>query len=339
VAQRTADLVRANQNLEAFTYSVSHDLRSPLRALSGFSDALAEEYGDRLDETGRGYTARISAASERMSSLIDDLLHLSRISRAEIHLEAVDLSAEAASVADALQRRDPGRHASFAIQDAVWVQADRRLIRTVIENLLENAWKFTSHQPETCIDFGTMPTGDGAICCYVRDNGVGFDPAYKGKLFQPFERLHSTEDFPGTGIGLAKGTADRGTAGRPNVGRGRGRCGCHVLFHCETNEANARRSRIGSRRRPPASVAAAMASPSVPGLMIAVSSFIGCVSPGRCARPGLATSGHATACSGMAVSAAGMAVFTAVVTRRRMNAAPAPISDMPASKNAAIAAM
>jgi chemotaxis family two-component system sensor kinase Cph1 len=85
----------------------------------------------------------------------------------------------------------------------VWVQADRRLIRTVIENLLENAWKFTSHRPETCIDFGTMPTGDGAICCYVRDNGVGFDPAYKGKLFQPFERLHSTEDFPGTGIGLA----------------------------------------------------------------------------------------------------------------------------------------
>ncbi len=203
VEQRTADLERSNKNLEAFTYSVSHDLRSPLRALSGFSDALTEEYGDRLGDAGRDYTARISAASERMGSLIDDLLHLSRISRTEMHLEAVNLSAEVTSVADDLQRRDPGRRARFAIQDAVWVRADRGLIRTVAENLLENAWKFTSHRPETCIDFGTMPPGDGAVCCYVRDNGAGFDPAYAGKLFQPFERLHSTSEFPGSGIGLA----------------------------------------------------------------------------------------------------------------------------------------
>jgi signal transduction histidine kinase len=203
VAQRTLDLQRANHNLEAFTYSVSHDLRSPLRAMSGFSEALAADYGDRLDEAGRDYLVRIEAASERMGKLIDDLLHLSRVSRAELHLEPVNLSAEVASIAADLQRREPDRRARFAIQDAVWVTADRRLIRTVVENLLENAWKFTSGRPQARIGFGTMPTGDGPICCYVRDNGAGFDPAYVSKLFQPFQRLHSATEFPGTGIGLA----------------------------------------------------------------------------------------------------------------------------------------
>jgi len=203
VARRTADLVRANQNLGAFAYSVAHDLRSPLRALSGFSEALTEEYGDRLDETGRDYTARISAASERMGALIDDLLRLAGIARAEMHLVAVNLSAEAVGIAGSLRAGDPGRRACFAIQDDVWVRADRRLMRMVIESLLENAWKFSSHRPETRIEFGTKPTGDGSVCCYVRDNGIGFDPAYTAKLFQPFERLHSAEDFPGTGIGLA----------------------------------------------------------------------------------------------------------------------------------------
>ena len=203
VAQRTLDLERANQNLEAFTYSTSHDLRAPLRALSGFSEALIEEYGDRLDEVGRDYAARIAAASQRMGKLIDDLLQLSRVSRAEMHLEPVNLSAEVAGIAEDLQRREPDRRARFAIQDPVWVTADRRLIRTVLENLLENAWKFTSRRPETRIEFGTVPADDGIICCQVQDNGAGFDPVYVGKLFQPFQRLHSATEFPGTGIGLA----------------------------------------------------------------------------------------------------------------------------------------
>ncbi len=249
------------------------------------------------------------------------------------------LSAEAASVADDLQRRVPGRHARFAIQDAVWVQADRRLIRTVIENLLETPGTSTSSSPEHPSPHDRA-TGDGAICCYVRDNGVGFDPAYKGKLFQPFERLHSTEDFPGTGIGLASVRRIVERHGGRTWAEGVVDAGATFYFTVKPTKPTPGRSRIRSRRRPPASVAAAMASPSVPGLMIAVSSFIGCTARARCrARPGLATGGHATACSGMAVSAAGMAVVTAGVTRRRMNAAPAPISDMPASKNAAIAAM
>lgn len=203
VAQRTADLERSNQNLEAFVYSVSHDLRAPLRAMSGFTDALVEEYGDRLDETGRGYAARVVAATERMGNLIDDLLRLSRVIRAKMHLERVNLSAEVTDISNNLQRREPDRHARFLIQDGVWAMADGALIRTVLENLLENAWKFTSGRAQTCIEFGTTPAAGGPICCFVRDNGAGFDAAYVNKLFQPFQRLHDAAEFPGTGIGLA----------------------------------------------------------------------------------------------------------------------------------------
>jgi PAS domain S-box-containing protein len=205
VRQRTADLERANKNLEAFTYSVSHDLRAPLRALSGFSESLLEEYSDRLDETGRGYAGRIQAASARMATLIDDLLHLSRVSRAEMNLGPVDLSAEVAAIAGELQSREPGRRLRFAIQHGVWVTADRNLIRTVVQNLVENAWKFTAKRDGATIEFATTTAGDAGagVCCYVRDNGAGFDPAYAGKLFQPFQRLHAAREFPGTGIGLA----------------------------------------------------------------------------------------------------------------------------------------
>jgi PAS domain S-box-containing protein len=212
VALRTAELERVNKNLEAFTYSVSHDLRSPLRALSGFSAALVEDYGDRLDETGRGYAGSIMAASERMAALIDDLLLLSRVSRAGVNLEPVDLSAEAAAVAGELRSRDPGRQVRFVIADGIRVTADRSLIRTVLQNLLENAWKFTAHRDGAVIEFATTATAattaaataeDGMVCCCVRDNGAGFDPAYAAKLFQPFERLHDAAEFPGTGIGLA----------------------------------------------------------------------------------------------------------------------------------------
>ena len=203
VAERTADLARANKNLEAFTYSVSHDLRAPLRALSGFSQALVEEYSDMLGETGRGYAGRIQAASERMARLIDDLLQLSRVSRADMSLRPVDLSAEVADVAEELRARDPGRRIRFAVQDDVWVNADRPLIRSVVQNLVENALKFTARRDDAAIEFGTAAADDGRVCCFVRDNGAGFDPAYVGKLFQPFQRLHSAADFPGTGIGLA----------------------------------------------------------------------------------------------------------------------------------------
>ena len=203
VEQRTAELVVANKNLEAFTYSVAHDLRSPLRALSGYSEALVEDYGDCLDEAGLGFVERIQAASERMGALIDDLLLLARVSRAEMSLGPVDLSAEVADIAAELQAREPGRRVRFAIHDGVRVTADRTLIRTVVQNLVENAWKFTAKREGATIEFGTTAAGDARVCCYVRDNGAGFDPAFTGKLFQPFQRLHAVTDFPGTGIGLA----------------------------------------------------------------------------------------------------------------------------------------
>lgn len=197
------ELERVNRSLEAFTYSITHDLRAPLRALGGYSSALMEDCADDLGEVGRGYAERILAASGQMSALIDGLLILSRISRAEMHLEWVDLGAEAARIAADLQRGAPGRRVHFAIERPVQAWADRRLIRTVLQNLVENAWKFTSGPDEALIEFGTAPARDAAVCCYVHDDGAGFDPGYAGKLFQPFQRLHAVSDFPGTGMGLA----------------------------------------------------------------------------------------------------------------------------------------
>jgi len=203
VEQRTAELERANRNLEAFTYSVSHDLRAPLRALSGFAEALVEDYGDRLDVGGRDYIRRIDAASQRMATLLEDLLHLSRVSRAEIKIEEVDLSAQVAAIAAELRSHEPDREVTISIQPGIRATADPNLIRTVLQNLIENAWKFTGRRTDASIEFGSMPTVGTAVCCFVRDNGAGFDPAYAGKLFQPFQRLHPASEFPGTGIGLA----------------------------------------------------------------------------------------------------------------------------------------
>ena len=200
---RVRDLERSSQSLESFTYSVSHDLRAPLRALNGYSELLLEEYGGVLGEEGRGYAERMVAVSEQMGQLIDHLLQLSRLSRAELHLEPVALGGEAARIAEELQHREPCRHVCFAIEKPVQALADRRLIHTVLQNLLDNAWKFTSGRDDASIEFGTAPSGDAAVCCYVRDDGAGFDPAYAGKLFQPFQRLHAARDFPGTGTGLA----------------------------------------------------------------------------------------------------------------------------------------
>ena len=203
VQQRTIHLVRANKNLEAFAYSVAHDLRTPLRGISGFAEVLVEDYGDRLDETGREYAGRVQAGCARMATLIDDLLHLAQVTQAKMNLQDVDLSAEVTAICDQLRTRDPGRQVKVTVQDGVRVNADRTLIRSVLDNLLENAWKFTARRDGAAIEFATAPVGDAPICCYVRDNGAGFDPAYAGKLFQPFQRLHDADEFPGTGIGLA----------------------------------------------------------------------------------------------------------------------------------------
>jgi PAS domain S-box-containing protein len=203
VARRTAELERSNRNLQAFSYSIAHDLRTPLRGLNGFSEALLEEYGETLGETGQGYARRIQAASERMGTIIDDLLRLSQVTHADMSLARVHLSAEVAAIADGLRSRDPGRRVSFAIQKRVWATADLILIRAVLQDLLENAWKFTAGRDDATIEFATATDDDGTVCYYVRDNGVGFEPAYADKLFQPFQRLHTAREFPGTGIGLA----------------------------------------------------------------------------------------------------------------------------------------
>jgi PAS domain S-box-containing protein len=201
--QARDDLRRINQNLQSFSYSLAHDLRTPLRALAGFSSALTEDYADVLGEDGRGYAQRIELAAEHIARILDDLLHLSRVSGATINLRPVDLGAEAAIIAAELQRQDPDRPVRFTIRQPTWALADLPLIREVLQHLLANAWKFTAGRDDASIEFGTTPATDERLCCYVRDNGAGFDPAYTHKLFQPFQRLHSPREFPGTGIGLA----------------------------------------------------------------------------------------------------------------------------------------
>jgi PAS domain S-box-containing protein len=200
---RTDDLEIAYRDLETFSYSVSHDLRAPLRALDGLSHALLADCGDSLSEAAIGYTKRIQAASERMTQLIDDLLNLARVSRAELRLQVLDLGAEVAGIAAELQRQGPDRHVRFTIQQPALATADPTLIRTVLQNLLDNAWKFTSGRDDAAIEFGMTPNEASGSRFFVRDNGAGFDTADAGKLFKPFKRLHSASQFPGTGVGLA----------------------------------------------------------------------------------------------------------------------------------------
>ncbi len=196
------ELERKNRELEAFSYSVSHDLRAPLRSIDGFSQALLEDSGDRLDERGRSYIARVRAATQRMGELIDDLLDLSRVSQGDLRRDRVGISDLVRAVADELRRKAPEREVDFALQDGLIVEADARLVRILLENLLGNAWKFTAKASRPRIEFG-METQSGQITFFVRDNGAGFDMAYAGKLFSPFQRLHSEAEFSGTGIGLA----------------------------------------------------------------------------------------------------------------------------------------
>ncbi len=202
--RRVRELATLNQELEAFSYSVSHDLRAPLRAIAGFSQALAEDYDATLDEQGKDYTRRINAATQRLTQLIDDLLMLSRVTRSEMNREtSVDLSALANSIASQLQSVQPERRVQFVVQPGLTTRGDAHLLHIALDNLIGNAWKFTSKTPEARIEFGSAGKENGKTVYFVRDNGAGFDMAFVGKLFGPFQRLHSGNEFPGTGIGLA----------------------------------------------------------------------------------------------------------------------------------------
>lgn len=200
--QTTTQLAQSNHELEAFAYSVSHDLRAPLRAIDGFSQALVEDYHGQLDETAQLYVKRIRAGVQRMSTLIDDLLRLSQVSRAEMRYSHFSLSSQVQQIIATLREGQPERQVNVTVTPDVWAWADKSLMEIAIRNLLENAWKFTSQHAQATITFSAERIG-GQLVYSVRDDGAGFDPAYSHKLFGVFQRLHDTNEFPGTGIGLA----------------------------------------------------------------------------------------------------------------------------------------
>lgn len=202
VQERTAQLQYANKELESFCFSVSHDLRGPLRAISGFSQALADELPANLPDDAKRYLGKIFAATSRMGQLIEDLLNLSRVSRGELVRHPVDVSRLASEVARDLQVADPAHQAELSIESGMTTEADPKLLRIVLENLLGNAWKFSSKKPQAHIGVSRKSAGGNEVFC-VRDNGAGFDMKYADKLFGPFQRLHGVNEFPGTGIGLA----------------------------------------------------------------------------------------------------------------------------------------
>jgi light-regulated signal transduction histidine kinase (bacteriophytochrome) len=202
VRQRTQELEQSNRELEAFSYSVSHDLRGPLRAISGFTGLLRDRHYETIDVESRRYIDRILAGTQRMSSLIDDLLELGRVTRVEIRRELVDLSELARAIVAHLCERAPERVAAVTIEPRMKVWGDLRLMEIVLDNLLSNAWKFTAGRPVAEIRFGAVREA-GQPTFFVRDNGVGFDPRYAANLFGVFQRLHAASEFPGTGVGLA----------------------------------------------------------------------------------------------------------------------------------------
>jgi PAS domain S-box-containing protein len=205
VQQRTAELTAANQELESFSYSVSHDLRAPLRGIDGFSQVLLDHYAAQLDDKGQHYLNRIRAGTQRMGELIDALLQLSRVTRSDMRRVPVNLSAIAQEIQQELQHSDPDRQVTWQIAPNLIQEGDPYLLRVALDNLLGNAWKFTATVAEPHIEFGKVTDQDDPanFIYYVRDNGAGFDPAYADKLFQAFQRLHAASAFPGTGIGLA----------------------------------------------------------------------------------------------------------------------------------------
>ena len=202
VKDRTAELTAANRELESFAYSISHDLRAPLRGIDGFSQMTLEEYGDRLDEQGRGYLERVRAAAQRMGHLIDEILELSRVSRLAMRRERVDLGRLAAEVLEEMRLAAPGRAVEVSFAADCLAQGDPRLLRVLLQNLLENAWKYTRKTAHARIEFGRETAG-GETAYFVKDNGVGFDMNYADRLFAPFQRLHDPKEFEGSGIGLA----------------------------------------------------------------------------------------------------------------------------------------
>jgi light-regulated signal transduction histidine kinase (bacteriophytochrome) len=202
VAERTLELASANQELEAFSYSVAHDLRAPLRRIDGFSQLLLEDYAGKLDAEGSKYLQQIRKSAQEMGRLIDDLLALSRVTRSELRRERVDLTTLARSILARLQKNEPGRKAKLVISAGLSANGDTHLLSVVLENLLGNAWKFTGKRPLARIEVGARQE-EGQRVFFVRDNGAGFDMAYAHKLFGPFQRLHSAAEFEGTGIGLA----------------------------------------------------------------------------------------------------------------------------------------
>jgi signal transduction histidine kinase len=200
-ATLVADLEQKNREMETFSYTVSHDLRAPLRRIDSFGRALAETQAERLDDEGRRYLARIRSCSQDMAQLIDAVLYLSRVARADLRRQEVDLSALAHAIIERLRESDD-RSVDVRIRPALVAEGDGQLLRIALENLLDNAWKFTRHQPEPRIELGvTYLPGEPAY--FVRDNGAGFDMSYAERLFTPFQRLHLSSEFPGTGIGLA----------------------------------------------------------------------------------------------------------------------------------------
>jgi signal transduction histidine kinase len=201
VADRTAQLQAANKELEAFCYSVSHDLRAPLRSIRGFSEVLLERYASKLDPRGQEFLRRSCESSHYMDELVDSLLKLSRVGRSDLSYRSVDLSQLASLIADELKASDPSRQVQFLITPDLRAYGDEHLIRLVLENLLRNAWKFTSKKPAARLELGRIDLPEKAF--FVRDNGAGFDPAYGGRLFGVFQRLHSASEFPGVGVGLA----------------------------------------------------------------------------------------------------------------------------------------
>ncbi len=216
VRQRTRELELVNQELESFAYSVSHDLRAPLRGIDGFSQVLLEKYAGQLDDQGMEYLNRVRQASQRMGNLIDDILGLSRISRVNIKMERVDLAALGREIIESLQEKEPERKVNFSAPEELLVTGDTSLLRVMMQNLLENAWKYSATRKLAEIEIGYREEGkddngheengneeNGHVTVYVRDNGVGFSMKYHDKLFMPFQRLHTQDEFQGTGIGLA----------------------------------------------------------------------------------------------------------------------------------------
>jgi light-regulated signal transduction histidine kinase (bacteriophytochrome) len=202
VADRTQELLVSNRELEAFSYSVSHDLRGPVDAVNGFAYVLGKDYASRLDNKGKELVEHIRSSGKRMMQLIDDLLNLSRVTSGAMQREAVDLSEIARSITIELRESSPDRKVEFVIAEVGPADGDARLLRVMLDNLIRNAWKYTSRRVTSRIEFG-MEKKNGNLIYFVRDDGVGFDSKLAERLFQPFQRMHSLEDFPGNGIGLA----------------------------------------------------------------------------------------------------------------------------------------